>query len=395
MLAFNNDANMCNGSSPIAGPPKTKIIWVTPVSRTSSSSPQTMPLRTRLKILVREATPPFLYKAAHGLWQRYAVATSERGNSSKSRPIVSTLLDRPNLAYRHTLALQERVSELKAFAFDLTADNAEAILEFYNSYIPLIREEARGAFQRTLLARLRRAAPDTAVQASKLIARLDLADGLPDRSQRLIDDPASLEELRRQTEAFEKAYGARIVTERWGSPSRGSSLLHYFSHHRDLVAGKDVLHVAPENELRSWLRSNARRYVVLDGVPDKGTDIGADVTAIPLPDATFDFILCHRVLEHVLDDIGALRELRRILKPGGTLNLSVPQAVHRQHTAEWLVPDESHHWHVRQYGEDLTKKLESVGFAVELVRWLCERPRDELLAIGAYPLRIYAATRTE
>jgi 2-polyprenyl-3-methyl-5-hydroxy-6-metoxy-1,4-benzoquinol methylase len=58
----------------------------------------------------------------------------------------------------------------------------------------------------------------------------------------------------------------------------------------------------------------------------------------PAPDASFDFILCHRVLEHVLDDIGAIRELHHILRPGGIPNASEPQAVHREHTAESLVP---------------------------------------------------------
>jgi Methyltransferase domain len=363
----------------------------------TSISGQSSPLRTRLKALIREITPPFLYKAAHRWRQQSARAESKSNRNpnqaAEGQRIVPATPDRPNLAYRHALALEERVPELKAFAFKLTAENAEAILEFHNSYLPLVREEARGAHQRTLLARLRKAAPDLTEQASKLIARLDLADGLPDRSQRLVGDSASREELFRQTEAFEQAYGARIITEKWGSPSRGSSLLHYLSHHIDLVAGRDVLHVAPESELRGWLRSNARRYVVLDGVPDEGTDVGADITSIPLPDATFDFILCHRVLEHVLDDIAAMRELHRILRPGGTLNVSVPQAVHRQRTAEWLVPDESHDGHVRQYGQDFKLRLEQVGFDVRVISWLCERPRDELLAIGGYPMRIYAATK--
>jgi SAM-dependent methyltransferase len=276
----------------------------------------------------------------------------------------------------------------------ITPDNAEAILDFYNSYLPLVREEARGAHQRTLLARLRKAAPDLAERTSKLIAGLDLADGLADRAQRLRGDPSLGDELSRQTAAFEQAYGANVITEMWGTPSHGPSLLHYLEHHPDLVAGKDVLHVAPENELRSWLRSLARRYVILDGMPEEGTNVGADITAIPLPDASFDFILCHRVLEHVLDDIGAMRELHRILRPGGVLNASVPRAVHREHTAEWLVPDESRDWRVRQYGQDLKQRLEDVGFEVRLIDWLCKRPREEMLSISAFPMRLYEAIKT-
>jgi SAM-dependent methyltransferase len=384
--------------APPPGPPTTKTIWATPESRTYV--PQQNPtgrlaLRTRIKTLIRELTPPLLYKAAHRLRQARASATFESGQKSKTADHgdLSTIRTRPNLAYRHALALEDRVAELKAFGFRITPDNAEAILEFYNSYVPLIREEARRAYKRTLLARLRKAAPALAVQASKLVASFDLADGLPDRAQWLKGDPIFGEDLSQQTEAFEKAYGAKIVTESWGSPSRGASLLHYLRNHPELVTGKDVLHIAPEDELRGWLRSTTSRYTVLDGAPDEGTDIMADITEIPLPDGTFDFILCHRVLEHVLDDIGAMRELHRILRPGGTLNMSVPQAVHRQRTTEWLVPDESHDWHVRQYGQDLKSKLESVGFAVQIINWLCEQPRDQLLSIGAIPMRLYAATK--
>jgi len=43
-----------------------------------------------------------------------------------------------------------------------------------------------------------------------------------------------------------------------GVPSRGASLLHFLKHHPELVAGKDILHIAPEDELRSWLRSTTR-----------------------------------------------------------------------------------------------------------------------------------------
>lgn len=394
---------------PPPGPPETKTVWATPTSRTAPvpvaptpASRQALPVRSRVKGLIRELTPPAVYKAAHRWRQRRAGSTPTTETAAQSPgaepaasavPLRAKIPDRPNLAYRHALALEGRIPELKAFAFAITPDNAEAILDFYNSYLPLVREELRGSYQRTLLARLRKAAPDVAEQTSRLIARLDLADGLPDRARRLKGDPALGEELSRQTAAYEQAYGAKIITEQWGTPSRGASLLHYLDHHPDLVTGKNILHVAPEDELRGWLRSRAKQYVVLDGVPDQGTDIGADITAIPLPDASFDFILCHRVLEHVFDDIGAMRELHRILRPGGVLNLSVPQAAHREHTAEWLVPDESHDWHVRQYGQDLKLRLEHVGFNVRLIGWLCEQPREELLAIGALPMRLYEATR--
>ncbi|XAL98844.1 methyltransferase domain-containing protein [Phycisphaeraceae bacterium D3-23] len=55
-----------------------------------------------------------------------------------------------------------------------------------------------------------------------------------------------------------------------------------------------------------------------------GLDIVSDITAIPEPDASFDAVLCTEVFEHVPDPIGALRELSRLLCPGGTLILTAP-----------------------------------------------------------------------
>jgi SAM-dependent methyltransferase len=54
------------------------------------------------------------------------------------------------------------------------------------------------------------------------------------------------------------------------------------------------------------------------------TNLVCDITEIPEPDASFDAVLCTEVLEHVPDPVCALEELARLLKPGGTVILSVP-----------------------------------------------------------------------
>jgi SAM-dependent methyltransferase len=61
------------------------------------------------------------------------------------------------------------------------------------------------------------------------------------------------------------------------------------------------------------------------GVFDYGKlDIISDITAIPTPDDCFDAVLCTEVLEHVPLPEDALRELVRVLKPGGRLILTAP-----------------------------------------------------------------------
>lgn len=73
-----------------------------------------------------------------------------------------------------------------------------------------------------------------------------------------------------------------------------------------------------------------RRYVSADrGVGDAGWDYThldalADLERVPFASGCFDFILCTETLEHVARPAAVLGELRRVLKPGGTLAISVP-----------------------------------------------------------------------
>ena len=57
-------------------------------------------------------------------------------------------------------------------------------------------------------------------------------------------------------------------------------------------------------------------------------DYVCDITAIPLPDASLDAILCTEVLEHVLDPMAVIKEFSRLLKPGGKLWLTAPHGIY-------------------------------------------------------------------
>ena len=87
--------------------------------------------------------------------------------------------------------------------------------------------------------------------------------------------------------------------------------------------------------------------------------------ALPFPDGVFDVATATDVLEHIDDDIAALREMARPLKAGGILLLTVPA-----YPALWSVHDESV-FHKRRYTRaDLSKKLSAAGLeTVLLTNW--------------------------
>ena len=58
-------------------------------------------------------------------------------------------------------------------------------------------------------------------------------------------------------------------------------------------------------------------YVGVDAVETKWADLVGPIESLPVPDASFDLVLCNQVLEHCDDPRAAVRELRRVVAPGG------------------------------------------------------------------------------
>lgn len=87
-------------------------------------------------------------------------------------------------------------------------------------------------------------------------------------------------------------------------------------------------------------------------------DYVCDITDIPVPDASFDVVLCTEVLEHVPDPIATVRELARVVAPQGSLLLTVPlgSGVHQEpyHFFGGFSPYFFHH-HLEQLGLEIVE----------------------------------------
>lgn len=80
--------------------------------------------------------------------------------------------------------------------------------------------------------------------------------------------------------------------------------------------------------LRYLIESCGGEYVGIDVIQNdqETVDIIADISAIPLPEESFDVIVCTEVLEHSFEPQKALQELSRLLKPSGAILITTPFA---------------------------------------------------------------------
>jgi len=86
----------------------------------------------------------------------------------------------------------------------------------------------------------------------------------------------------------------------------------------------------------------------------------ANVVELPFPDESFDVLTGVDILEHIDDDVGALREWRRVLRPGGRLFLFVPA-----HQWLWSLQDEISGHRRRYTARSLRGVVNRAGFVVE------------------------------
>ena len=154
-----------------------------------------------------------------------------------------------------------------------------------------------------------------------------------------------------------------------------------------------LLHVAPEYcFIDRFERMKNLDYITAD-IESPLAKVKMDIHQIPFPDNTFDVTFCNHVMEHVDDDIKAMSELYRVLKPGGWAIIQSPQDLSKATTYEDAsITDpkerEKHFWqddHLRLFGRDYGKRREKGGFKVTEDRFVMEQLTPEEVKLFALP----------
>jgi len=163
-----------------------------------------------------------------------------------------------------------------------------------------------------------------------------------------------------------------------------------------IPSGSRLLHFAPEECVSSFVRPMVGAYKTAD-ISGRGVDLTLNIEQIDQPDQSWDRIICSHVLEHV-DHVRALKELHRILAPGGKLLAMFP--IVDAWLTDYEAPevqskrDRGLHFgkenHLRRFGASVRAEFAKAGFTLE-----CYAPiGPEVVTFGLIPGEtVFIATR--
>lgn len=165
-------------------------------------------------------------------------------------------------------------------------------------------------------------------------------------------------------------------------------LMHLFLKEKTdfFSANLKVLHVAPEHcFIKRFEQHKNLDYITAD-IESPLAKVKMDIHDIPFEENTFDVAFCNHVMEHVTDDIKAMSELRRVLKPGGWAIIQSPLWPNLDVTYEdpsITDPAErerifGQNDHVRNYGTDYGRRLERAGFVVTEDKFVMQLPAEKV-----------------
>ena len=160
----------------------------------------------------------------------------------------------------------------------------------------------------------------------------------------------------------------------------------------------DVLHIAPEQcFIGPFIACHGERYITAD-LESPWAKVKMDIHHMPFAGNTFDAVLCNHVLEHVQDDIQAMREIKRVLKPGGWAILQIPffHPVPEQTFSDDSITDARARErlfgqadHVRRYGKDYAERIEAAGLTADEDRFAYTLTPEECKKHGLVPEILY------
>jgi SAM-dependent methyltransferase len=192
------------------------------------------------------------------------------------------------------------------------------------------------------------------------------------------------------------------VCPRCGAQERHRALWLYMRERTDLFSRNiSILHWAPEYALQRSLSELPNAFYVSADLEGDEAMQHMDNTDVPFKDEAFDLIICVHVLEHVPDDRRAMRELARVLRPGGSAMILVPIVLEQPTLEDPAIstPEQRkhHYWqadHVRLYGGDFRDRLAEEGFDVTVDSWIRTLDQATLDRYGLFPLEdIYVCAK--
>jgi len=152
-----------------------------------------------------------------------------------------------------------------------------------------------------------------------------------------------------------------------------------------------ILHIAPEAcFMKPFEKIHGSQYITAD-IESPLAKVKMDIHDIPFGQNTFDVVLCNHVLEHVRDDIRAMSEIHRVLKPGGFAILQVPffnpvpdvtledPTIRGKREREQLYGQDDH---VRKYGTDYPHRIERSGLHPIEDAFVNELPKEDTIKFG-------------
>lgn len=162
------------------------------------------------------------------------------------------------------------------------------------------------------------------------------------------------------------------------------------------------LHVAPELCFMDRFEKMDNLDYVTGDLVSPLAKVKMDLHHIPFGDDQFDCVMANHVMEHVKDDIACMKEIHRVLKPGGWAIMQVPLEYDREVTYEnWDIKTPSErekHFgqrdHVRAFGTDYNKRLEQAGFTVLVDDFVQKLPEEKVKRYALDPRElVYFCTK--